>query len=78
MFDVSAGTCCAGHTHAAVTVNCATACNGGGTRTQAPKGTTNKSRVDHHDRAGWRGGGLLGAARLLFALSFHLQIYSFV
>ncbi|BDA50272.1 probable DNA (cytosine-5)-methyltransferase 3 [Coccomyxa sp. Obi] len=54
------GTCCAGHTHAAVSVNGATACGGGGTRTQAPKGTTSKSRVDHHDRAGWRGGGLLG------------------
>jgi hypothetical protein len=40
--------------------NGATSCEGGGTRTAAPKGTTKKSRVDNHDKAGWRGGGLAG------------------
>ena len=58
----AAGTCCAGHTHAAKRGAAGTtACEGGGTRTEAPRGTTKLSRVDHHDKEGWRGGILEGA-----------------
>jgi hypothetical protein len=35
-------------------------CAGGGTRDFAPRGIEKTSRVDFHDKDGWRGGGLEG------------------
>ena len=56
-----AGTCCAGHCHAASHANGKqTKCEGGGTRTISIIGNTAASRVDHADIGGWRGGTLKG------------------
>ena len=68
--DAVAGTCCAGHCHAASHANGKqTKCEGGGTRTISIVGNTAASRVDHADIGGWRGGTLKGAHACYWAAS---------
>ncbi|KAL6746411.1 hypothetical protein V8C86DRAFT_2944009 [Haematococcus lacustris] len=60
MVTNSDGTCCAGHCHAYIPKGGKCGCEAGGVTKAPPEGNSVSSRVENHDRNGWRGVALPG------------------